>query len=181
MRDPGHLTALHTRTGPGRRHHEPSLNRAIVVMTAAAWQSYVQDTTEAILAYLAVPTSSTGAPLFNLIKASTKSALGRFNTPNARNTLALFQQVGFDPTGGWSFSISVPPRVYAEQDVRDELDDWLTVRHKIAHGASLPAIQIVSGRPIAGPQLWKKDAERCVEFFTAVVSATAAAAHSQFP
>lgn len=108
MRDPGHLMALHSRTGPGRRHHEPSLNRAVVVMTTAAWQSYVQDTTQAILDTLSVPPAHTGAPMFNLIKASTRTALGRFNTPNARNTLALFYQVGFDPSGAGASRSGLP-------------------------------------------------------------------------
>jgi hypothetical protein len=181
MKDSGHLMALHTRTNPGRRHHEPSLNRAVAVMTAAAWQSYVQDTTRAILDYLAVPPRHPGKPQFDLIKASTMTALGRFNTPNARNTLALFQHVGFDPRSGWSFSVSSRPHPYSSQGIEDEIEEWLKIRHTIAHGALLPAVAVVSGRTQRGPKLWKADAEHCISFFGGVVAATAAEAHRLFP
>jgi hypothetical protein len=77
--------------------------------------------------------------------------------------------------------IGSPPRAYGSQRVATEIDGWLDVRHKIAHGARLPASNFVSGRTQSGPSLHRADAERCVEFFEAVVAATAAAAHQQFP
>lgn len=181
MKDSDHLMALHTRTGPGRRHHEPSLNRAVAVMATAAWQSYVQDTTRAILDHLTVPSSHAGRPQFDLIKASTMTALGRFNTPNTRNTLTLFQHVGFDSRGGWSFSVPSRPHPYSAENVEDEIDEWLKVRHTIAHGSLLPAIAIVSGRTQSGAKLWKADAQHCINFFGGVVAATAAEAQHQFP
>lgn len=171
----------HSQTGPGRRHRQPTLNRAVIVIAAAAWQAYVQDTTEAILSGIAVPAGQPGHSLYLLIRATTKTALGRFNTPNARNTLSLFNNVGFDPEPSWHFSIGAPPRVYAAKDVRDEIDGWLDVRHKIAHGAPLPATNFVSGRPQSGPSLHRRDAERCIDFFDKVAEITAQLAHQQFP
>jgi hypothetical protein len=181
MCDSGHLMALHSRTGPGRRHHEPSLNRAVAVMTVAAWQSYVELTTKAILDDIAVPPTHSGSALFALVKASTMSGLGRFNTPDTRNTLALFRQVGFDPTAGWSFSVPTRSYTYTSPTVTSELEEWLKVRHTIAHGATLPALAIVKGRTKDGPKLWKHDAEHCIEFFNALVSTTAIEAQRQFP
>jgi|SRR5947209_2235799 len=181
MGDSRHLTALHTRTGPGRRHHEPSLNRAVAVMTIAAWQSYAQDTTRAIRDHLAVPQGHAQRSLFDLIRASTHTALGRFNTPSAHNTLNLFRLVGFDPRGSWTFTISTRPYAYSTQNIVDEVEQWLRVRHSIAHGAPLPAVPVVRGRTAAGPKLWKTDAEHCIQFFGALVAATAAEAHTQFP
>jgi hypothetical protein len=167
--------------GRGRRHRAPSLNRAAIVLTAAAWQAFVEDMTTAILSALAVRQGQQGYALYNLIKAATKSAVGRFNTPNARNTLALFDNVGFDPLPMWTFSIGTPPRAHGAQDVSDELDGWLTVRHKIAHGDQLPANNLVTGRTQLGPSIHRKDAERCIVFFEALVRVTADAAARQFP
>jgi hypothetical protein len=183
IRDPVNLIWIHqnSQTGRGRRHRQPTLSRAAVVLAAAAWQAYVQDTTEAILQDLAVPTGHQGYALYSLVRAATQTALGRFNTPNAHNTLALFSNVGFDPSSCWAFRIGVPTRVYTTQRVSNEIDGWLQVRHSIAHGFALPASNLVTGRPSGGPSLHRADAERCIEFFERLVSVTAAAANSQFP
>lgn len=167
--------------GRGRRHRQPSLHRAGVVLTVGAWQAFAQDTAEAILSDLTVPHGHQGRPLYNLVKASTKAAIGRFNTPNARNTIVLFDNVGFSPSSSWTFTLGTPSRSYSQQDVREEIDGWLAVRHRIAHGAMLPASHLVSGRTKDGPSLHRKDAERCIAFFELVVRATADAAKAQFP
>jgi hypothetical protein len=153
----------------------------VVVLTAAAWQAFVQDTTRAILTGLAVPSSDPGHPLYNLVKAATSTAIGRFNTPDSRNSISLFANVGFDPAPLWSFTIGEPPRVYQPQDVLDELDGWLGVRHTIAHGSQLPTSPLVSGRTQHGPSLHRSDSERCLRFFEALVRVTADAADAQFP
>jgi hypothetical protein len=183
LRDPRNAIVLSqgSQGGPGRRHRAPSLHRAAVVLTAAAWQAFAEDLTQAILADIAVAHGDPGWPLYNLVKATTTNALGRFNTPNARNTLALYATVGFDPEQAWTFSIGNPARSYSSSDVRSEIDGWLEVRHKIAHGAQLPATALVSGRTQHGPSLHRKDAERCVAFFEAVVQVTSDVAAVQFP
>lgn len=182
MRDPNNLIWFHqnSQAGQGRRHRQPTLNRAVVVLTAAAWQAYVQDTTAAILGSLAVPPGHQGHALSSLIRAATRTASGRFNTPNARNTLSLFDNVGFDPSLSWTFAIGAPARAYTTQDVRFEIDGWLDVRHSIAHGSPLPATDLVSGRTRNGPNLHRTDAERCIEFFERLVEVTSVAADQQF-
>jgi hypothetical protein len=183
MRDPHNLLWLHrnSQKGKGRRHRQPTLNRAVVVLAVAAWQAYVEDTTTAILTAIAVPVGDPGRAVYVVVRAATRGGLTRFNTPNARNTLALFDNVGFDPTPTWTFTLGTPPRNYSAANVRVELDQWLDVRHTIAHGSVLPASAVVSGRTQSGPSLHRKDAERCVEFFEHVVTATADEAHRQFP
>jgi hypothetical protein len=183
MSDPNNLIWFHrnSQAGQGRRHRQPTLNRAVVVLTAAAWQAYVQDTTAAILLSLEVPPGHQGHAMFALIRAATRTASGRFNTPNARNTLMLFNNVGFDPSSSWVFGIGAPVRAYTTPDVRREIDGWLDVRHSIAHGSPLPATDLVSGRTQSGPNLHRSDAERCIEFFERLVAITAAAADQQFP
>lgn len=72
--------------------------------------------------------------------------------------------------------MGTPPTLYRREDIRHEIDGWLNVRHKLAHGDTLPKIVFVStaqaphkGR--ANPS--SLHAEQCVEFFEAVVSVTA--------
>lgn len=183
MGDAHNLIHLHreSQSGQGRRHRQTSLNRAIIVVTVAAWQAYVQDMTQAVLDYIAVPHGHAGHSVYTVIKVATKNAIRRFNTPNAKNSVDLLLDAGFDPTPGWAFTIGQPPRNYAEAQIRNEVDAWLAVRHKIAHGAKLDPSFVISGQTQAGPSLRLKDAERCVEFFEAVVTAMGNEAATQFP
>jgi hypothetical protein len=183
MRDAHNLVWLHrtSQEGPGRRHRQPSMNRAAVTLTVAAWQAFVQDITMAVLAEIEIPHGQPGHGQFRVIKIAAKNSIRRFNTPNAKNSLDLMLDVGFDPTTAWSFVIGSPPRTYKLQRIRKEIDGWLEVRHKIAHGAPLPESDLVSGRTKAGASLHRYDAERCIAFFEALVDVTREAAALQFP
>lgn len=183
MRDPHNLVAIHraSQAGAGRRHRQTTLNRAVVVLTAAAWQAYVAETTRAILHDLEVPHGTPGHAQFAIVRAAAKGTLKRFNTADSRNCLNLFLEVGFDPTTRWTFSFGTPPRHYVNTTVRDEIDDWLKVRHAVAHGAELPNLAIITGSAQNRPSMRLSDAERCIKFFEEVVRVTAAAAHTAFP
>lgn len=183
MQDSHNLVRIHKDKNRkrGRRWDETTLNRSVVVLAVASWQAFVEGTTRAILSELAVPPSHNGHALYLLINAATATALGRFNTPSAQNSLSLFTTVGFDPTPGWSFTIGQPARRYAEPRVRKEIDEWLRVRHAVAHGFQLPALSLVTGRTKTGPSLHRNDAESCIEFFEALTNATADEVHRQFP
>jgi hypothetical protein len=183
MKDPHNLIRTHQGQNPnrGRRWHEAALNRAVVVLTVAAWQAYVQDTTRGILTTIEPATGTAGVPLYRVVRAATKNLVRRFNTPDSRNTLDLFHSVGFDPEPQWSFDVGRPPETLNPQRVRERLEQWLDVRHTIAHAAPLPALAIVSGRTQRGPTLHRKDAEACIEFFECLVKATADEAAARFP
>jgi hypothetical protein len=183
MRDPHNLIRTHQGQNPnrGRRWHELALNRAVIVLAVAAWQAFVADTTRAILLTIEPPTGDPGMPLYRVVKAATKNAVRRFNTPDTRNTLDLFHSVGFDPESAWRVSVGKPPQQLRPHEVRERIEQWLDVRHTIAHGAVLPELPIVSGRTTRGPTLHRKDAEACIEFFEALVNVTADAATAQFP
>lgn len=183
IQDPENLLLIHREINknPGRRWREPTLNRAIVVLTVAAWQAFVQDLVLALLENLVLQKGEPGWALYKLVDGSTKSALGRFNTADSQRSLDLMLNVGFDPVSAWTFTIGSPQRSYSPDTVRKEIDGWLAIRHKIAHGASLPESELVSGRPKSGPSLYRKDAERCVEFFRVVTGRTADRAHGQYP
>lgn len=67
-----------------------------------------------------------------------------------------------------------------------ELDAWLQVRHKIAHGQPFDPtnqhlLSVLSGKSKSGLTLWRADAERCIAFVDALATATSSAAHAQFP
>jgi hypothetical protein len=183
MRDPHNLIALHehSTTGQGRRHRETTLNRAAVVLCVAAWQAFVEDTARAILDDLAVPHGTPSYGPYKIVKALVSTSLGRFNTPNSRNSLALLNDLGFDSQPAWSFSMTRPNRQYAPATVGDEIDEWLAVRHAIAHGFDRPEKQVLTGRANHRPSIRKTDAERCIGFFENVVGFTADSAHLAFP
>lgn len=183
MKDPHNLIRTHQGQNPnrGRRWHEVTLNRAVVVLVVAAWQAYVVDTTRGILETIAPPAGDPGIPLYRVVKAATRNAVRRFNTPDSRNSLDLFHTVGFDPEPNWRVTVGTPARSLRPHEVRERVEQWLQVRHTIAHGAQLPELPIVSGRTQRGPSLHRRDAEACIEFFEALVDATANAADAQFP
>ncbi len=116
---------------------------------------------------------------FNLVKATFSSAKGRFNTPDSERTRDLFLILGFDPRPSWTWAERGATRPVA--DVVLELDRWLQVRHKIAHGDTLPALPIVTGGTRTAPTLRRKDVERCRRFFRKLADVTTAAANARFP
>jgi len=184
------------RRDPGRRREEMPLNRGAVVMAVAAWQMFAEETTKAILNKL--DTTTPRSPLFNLIRADTLAAIGRFNTPDSRNSLDLFTRVGFDPSHAWAVAIrwpvahpsagAVPHKTLAftSSEAKFELDAWLQVRHRIAHGRAFEGSDahlksVLSGKSKSGLTLWRADAERCIAFIRALAGATSSEAAVQFP
>ena len=112
-----------------------------------------------------------------------------FNTPNAKNTLELFQLPGFDPSVYWGFTFTwerqasvryggiYDSKTLTSSQAQRELDAWLLVRHRIAHGDTLPSdAERVSGKSTGTPQLLRRNAQRCIAFFEALVMATDASA-----
>lgn len=153
---------------PGRRREEMALNRGAVVLAIASWQTYVEDMARAIFDTMSVGATS---PLQNLIRADVLSGISRFNTPNARNSLDLLLRTGFDPLPLWAVSINwtvgrywaggvvtktVDRRVtFSSTEACFELDAWLQVRHKIAHGQRFDPkdrhlLSVLSGRSKTG-------------------------------
>jgi hypothetical protein len=174
----------------GRRDEEVSINRAVVVLAVASWQAVVQDYT---LACVDLSAPAPGGPLsvasYAVLAGRVRKELADFATPNAQNTRRLMIGAGFDPRPHWTWSQrggrgqGVITRAPADADQR--IDEWLRVRHAIAHGhATLPqvaALQAVRGStsPPADPQLRLVDAEQCLAFFRRLAQLTgnALAAH----
>jgi len=172
----------HGGPGRGRRPQEASLNRAVIVLAVAAWQAAVQDLTTAILD-TACPTGPAKVDIarYEAATGPVRKAITDFATPNARNTIRLMKSAGFDPQPTWAFDANGgrgKPRVYwTSQMVGQRLDEWLQVRHALAHGHdSLPevdALLTVRLKKSSGlPWLELKDAEQCVTFLNRLVRLT---------
>jgi hypothetical protein len=84
LEDPLNLIAVHRamNRGPGRRVREMSLNRAVVVLTVAAWQAYLQDLVNEILDKIAIPAGQTGYEHFG----SSRVTRFKLRTSSVRRT-----------------------------------------------------------------------------------------------
>jgi hypothetical protein len=165
----------------GRRWAEPTINRGIVVLTVAAWQAFVEDLAGGILE--TIQRGVAGQPnltaQFQLVAAATRNAIHRMNTPNVFNVRALFANVGFDPgasrawrSGRWTITTAT---------TSSRIDDWLKVRHAIAHGDDLPPVPVLARTDSGTPTLRRINAEACMALFEQVAQRTCAAANQQFP
>lgn len=154
-------------TGRGRRHNQEALYRAGVVMTVAAWESFVEDllieSFKALQpdANASVGERSTWAIANNAAKAATK----KFNTPNAKNVIDLFEEhLDISVLTAWSVKTKLD-QFTAEQS-KTRINSWLDIRHKIAHGGSLPSnIQWIKG-PKNNPRLTLALMNEVNEFFS---------------
>jgi hypothetical protein len=197
---PAHdLITVHKRANaaPGQRVEELSLNRAAVVFSVAAWQTFVERLSAGLADSMVPPAGDPTEGVYRLLRANVDLQIGRLNTPDARNAIALWSAVNFDPTPAWAFTFEWEmawARAHGSQmeqtrlnsdQVRDELDAWLQVRHKLAHGDALPTghryAQLVTGRKGSQWRLKRRDANRCIAFFAKLVDVTVKEAAQQFP
>ena len=105
---------------------------------------------------------------------------------------------GFDPTNAWGFSFAwekqrsaadggriVEQATLTAQQTKDELDTWILIRHKIAHGDVLPAearfVALATGSRAGVPRLKRANADRCLNFFQQPVNVTGNEAANRFP
>lgn len=171
--------------GPaGGRRGEVSLNRAVIVLTVASWQSAVQDLTLALLdAGTPVAGGAITPASYAVIAGRVRKEVGDFATPNAQNTRRLMVGVGFDPRPHWTWrqmgGRGVGMITLSPTDVDRRMDEWLKIRHAIAHGHSelpqvsvLAAVRRATGVPPTDPTIRLVDAEQCLAFFRRVVSLT---------
>lgn len=175
----------------GRRAEEMSLNRAVIVLAVASWQAVIQDYTRACLDLSAPVAGSSITPAtFALIAGRVRREIADFSTPNAENTRRLLMGAGFDPRAFWTWTQRAGRgrgvETWRPVDADLRINEWLRVRHAIAHGhAQLPqvdalqSVRLQPAAPPADPSLRLSDAERCLAFFRrlARLTSTALAAH----
>lgn len=183
----------------GRLTVEPSVNRGTIVLAVAAWQAFIQDIAQALcdkaLAELKpVTTTPLTVGAVEQWQVDFVAALRKFSTPAPDQLCTLLQRVGFNPRPSWTWTqrggrgngtVLVEPKHVAQV-----LEQWLKVRHAVAHGhstlGSLPVLGAVrdpksSAKAKAAPTLRLADAIDCTKFFRSVgwLTARAAAAHVQ--
>lgn len=136
-------------TKAGRRARETSVNRAIVVLTVASWQAVIQDLTLACID-LSVPGLNDGVSwaTYNSLMGRVRKDVIDLNTPNARNTRRLMVSAGFDPRPFWTWrqhgGRGMRPVSWGPHEAEVRMDEWLSLRHAIAHGAAvLPRVQVL--------------------------------------
>jgi hypothetical protein len=177
----------HGGPGRGRRDEEVSINRAVVVLCVASWQAVVQDYA---LACVDLSAPGSGSPLsaasYAVLAGRVRKEVADFATPNAENTRRLLLGAGFDPRPHWTWTQrggrGVGMVTWTPQDADQRINDWLRVRHAIAHGhAALPqvqALQVVRDSrltPPHDPAIRLVDAEQCLAFFRRLGRLTAVA------
>lgn len=91
----------------------------------------------------------------------------------------LLLNVGFDPRPHWSWRSG--RYAMAPDAASSRIDEWLRVRHTIAHGAPLPPVSVIARTGSGTPTLTRDNAERCMTFFERLVAATTASAGDEFP
>lgn len=139
LTDATELLAAHARLRTGKRGRPwglGALNRAVVVMCVAAWESYVEEVVKEYVEALR-PTGLDVGPWPSL-KASVDANVKRFNTPNAGNVRNLIASAGVsDITVSWRWQNFTKARAI------QSLDDLLKTRHETAHGQSpRPAVDL---------------------------------------
>lgn len=176
----------HGGPGGGRRAEEVSLNRAVVVLAVASWQTVTQDLT---LAALAAGAPSSQGPIspqtYAAVTGPVKQQVGAFATPNASNVRRLMQGAGFDPRPYWTWrqmgGRGVGMVTWSPSMAEERIDEWLKVRHAIAHGhPELPRVRALTvvrehgTNGVSDPTLRLVDAEQCLAFFRRLTRLTAA-------
>jgi hypothetical protein len=132
--DAEELVAAHANLCTGKRGRQYGLgaiNRAIVVMCAAAWEAYVEEIVREAINSLIPPTGSarTAWPALN---ANALNELKRFNTPNSQNVRNLLSKTLAlpDVTTSWYWQNC------STQKAVSYLDNFLQIRHETAHGVN---------------------------------------------
>jgi hypothetical protein len=176
------LIEIHRKHGgprQGRRDKETSINRAVVVLTASAWQAVVQDMTKACLHLSDPGPTSPHAGMFKLLAGRTNTEIGAFSTPNHENSKKLLSAVGFDPRPHWAWTKPGRSGNIRPHQVEERINQWLKVRHAIAHGHDkLPSVSVLHAvreaakNPPDDPSLRLIDVEQCLAFFRQLAQVT---------
>lgn len=132
LRDAEELNDAYTQLQvvPALQHFATAaLNRAVVVMCIAAWESYIEELVREALQALHAPVPHPG--LVQALNELLRDDLDRFHTPSAANVQSLLRQtIGVaDIRRSWYW----PGMTIAQAGAA--LGQALNLRHRIAHGA----------------------------------------------
>ncbi|RYE07394.1 MAG: hypothetical protein EOP22_18020 [Hyphomicrobiales bacterium] len=165
--------------GRGRRHEQDALHRAGVVLIVAAWQSYVERVLGEALDIIGDNVTAAGAPLWGrqmyvLRRKQIDASIKKFNTPKDDNVRDLFlESLGFNPWPHWGWVAGT--RNWTSETTRTRTNDWVNVRHAIAHGFEFPNKDFLRGRYNLAPHLTLQLLKDCKKHFIYLVDKTDAA------
>ncbi len=176
------LIAIHARIqeGRGRRHRQEAIHRAGVVLIVAAWQSYIEKVAIEALSKIErrIDVDENGDPTpvwvrasFKFRKPAVNKSIGDLNTPNSNNVIRLFEwSFGFNPRPHWVWDS--PRRQWNSQEFCDRTDEWLRIRHTIAHGNDLPSNLTWIKNAAGDPRLTLSLLKECQRHFRELVRRT---------
>lgn len=166
------LIDIHGRlqTGAG----QDALHRSGVVLTVAAWQSYIEKVSNEALDWIETqilivpngepPTPQWARSSFAFRKPAIKKSIGDLNTPNTQHVRRLLESsFGFDPKSHWVWV--APSRRWNASQYSDRTDEWLRIRHTIAHGVDLPSNMPWLRNGAGAPRLTLGLLEECKKHF----------------
>ncbi|MFT8806201.1 MAG: HEPN domain-containing protein [Acetobacter aceti] len=166
------------RSGRGRRYEQDALYKAGVVMIVACWQAYIENITQEALNIIersinnpqALP-PTWAVQIFNSKKSEIRNAIKKFNTPDdVRVRDLLSNSFDFNPWLNWAWRSG--PRQWTEKQTRSRTNQWLQVRHSVAHGFSLPSdIPWIQGNNNV-PRLTLNLLEECKKHFVFLANKT---------
>lgn len=131
-------------SGRGRRHEQDALHKAGVVMTVAAWQSYIEKVVLEAMDVIgthfddpANPAPAWAKSGYLMRRATILQDIKRFNTPNDVNVRDLFMNaIAFNPWLTWEWRQG--RRQWNALEVRNRTNTWVLARHSVAHAFPLP-------------------------------------------
>ncbi len=115
---------------PGRQYGLASLNRAAVVMSVSAWESYIEELVRESVLALRPPAPPLGA--WPALNAYVMGLLGNFHTPNPINVERLIRNC----LGLADVQLSWTWRNCTTAQAVQRLADVMTYHHQIAHGVN---------------------------------------------
>lgn len=181
------LIGIHARlrNGAGRRHKQEALYRAGVVLSVAAWETYVEELLRVCYSVIETDSNAVGGggttPIpgwarhaFSLRRVDLTNSLKQFNTPNSDQVAKLMGQwIGFDPISSWTWKWK--GNSWSSGQVKARVDNWLSIRHGVAHGGGLPENITWLHDPNGRRRLTLQHLKDCREIFQHVAAQTDAA------
>jgi hypothetical protein len=112
-------------------------------LIVAAWQAYIEklsletlDLIEQSIVNRRKPAPAWIRSAFYFRSPAVRQSIGALNTPNSENVVKLLEfSFGLNPKSYWTWT---GRRTWSAQEFCNRTNEWLRIRHTIAHGNGLP-------------------------------------------
>lgn len=144
------------------------LYEASIVLSVASWEGYLEGVTTYSIQVIRKRLKPKGKRVLSLLQNRVENDIKRFNTPNSENARSLLiDSFDYDPWPDWKWSRGG----LSSLQMRQRMNDYLLIRHTIAHGAQLPPVSFLLDSS-GSPRLTYTVCSKAVSFFKAVITAT---------